>query len=258
MAEGMHKQRNGRAYDRVFMRSFRRLKRQGVTDDDSGQIAREVARRSEERARAPVFRTDQEFAGLAGNVCEKLAGGMSYYELFSDAPYLAGGRVDRIVSLAARTAPAVERSLVGAAKRAIALERLTGGVAVLVFALALGTLGLWYAIVVGIVVSAATEIYVQVLMSRSLRKAIATYRIPAVIFAAATIALIFLAYQWYDGVTEYPYLMAVVAAVTVVTVAFLVPGAVLARLVAIHESRWKRDLERALLEEKGYGGNRLD
>jgi len=253
MADGMDRRQRDRAYERELERSYRRLKKQGATDDDADEIAREVANRSAERAKAPVFHTDQEFAGVANDICEKLAGGMSYYELFGDTPYLVGGRIDRVVSLATRTDPPVEMPLARAAKRATALERLSGGVAVLLFALALGTLGLWYAVLVGMVVSVAAEIYVQALMPRTLRKAAATYHVPAAVLAAAAIALIFLAYRWYGGVTEYPYLMAVVAAVTVVTIAFLIPGVVLGRLVVAHEARWRRDLERPLREQKGHG-----
>jgi hypothetical protein len=257
MAERTDK-RYDRAHQRVFMRSFKRLKRLGAADDDAGQIAREVVDRATLRAKAPVFRTDEEFAELTTAICAKLSNGMSYYELFVDMPFLATGRVDRIVAVATRTKPPVEAALAAAAKRATLLEKFSGAVAILLFSLALGTIGLWYAIAVGVVVCVATEIYVQALMPASLRKTVATFRIPAVVFAVATVALILLAYRWYDGITEHPYLLAVVAAVAVVTIAFLVPGLVLARLLSRREGRWRRDLEQTLLEERGRAGDRRE
>ncbi|MBN1628454.1 MAG: hypothetical protein JW990_01700 [Thermoleophilia bacterium] len=235
------------------------MKRLGATDEEADQIAREVAEASTRRTKAPVFRTDEEFAGLVTTICTALSGGASYYELFRDLPFLATGRIDRIVALASRTKPPVEPALAKGAKRAAALQKTSGAVAILLFALALGTIGLWYAIAVGVVVCVATETYLQVFMPASQRKIAATFLIPVVVFAAAIVAFVLLAHRWYEGISAHPYLMAVVAAVAVVTIAFLIPSVVLRRLVARREARWRRDLERTLLEERarpGGGGER--
>lgn len=252
MVETTDKQHRDRAYQKAFTKSYKRLKRQGATDDDAGTIAREVTDRSMSRVKAPVFRTDEEFADLVTKICTSLSVGMSYYELFGEMPYLATGRIDRVVAAASRTDPPVDAALARAAKRATALERISGAVAILLFSLALDTLGLWYAIVIGVAVCVATEIYMQVLMPASLRKNAANIHVPAVVFLVATVALILLTYRWYDGITEYRYLLAFAAAVAVVVIVFLVPGVVLARLVSRREARWKRELEKMLLAERGY------
>lgn len=256
MVESTDRGRRDRAYQKLFMRSFKRLKRRGATDDEAGAVAREVADKSTARMKAPVFRTDEEFSELVTTICSKLGAGMSYYELFGALPYLARGRVDRIVAVATQTKPPVETALARAAKRATGMERLSGGIAVLLFSLALGTLGLWYAMAVGAVVCIGSELYEQVWMPRSLRRRAAMVRIPAVVFAAATVALIFLAYRWYDGVEAHPYLLACAAAVAVVAIAFVIPGLVLARLVSRHESAWRKELERTLLEKRGSDAGR--
>jgi small-conductance mechanosensitive channel len=77
-----------------------------------------------------------------------------------------------------------------------------------------------------------------------------------VIFSGATIALILLAYRWYQGVTSHRYLLAFVAAVAVVAIVFLIPGLTLAQLVSRRERRWRRDLEQTLLEKRSEGGTR--
>ena len=255
MVESPEKHRHDRVYQRLVKHSFKRLKKRGATDDEAGDIARRVAEQSLARVKPPPLRTDEEFASLVAKICTKLGDGMSYYELFGDMPFLATGRVDRIVAVALRTTPPVELSLARAAKRATALERSSSGVALLLFSLALSTIGLWYAIALGLVVCIATEIYVQTLMPASLRKKTAALRAPTVVFAMAVVSLVLLAYRWYAEVTAYPYLLAFAAALAVVVIVFLVPGVVLARLVARRERRWRRRLERSLLDENGYKGS---
>ncbi|OFW58640.1 MAG: hypothetical protein A2133_07915 [Actinobacteria bacterium RBG_16_64_13] len=253
MVEGPDKRRRDRAYQSVFMKSYKRLKKRGADDEDAGAVAREVADRSTGRMKAPVFHTDEEFAALVGKVCAKLAEGQSYYELIGELPFLATGRTDRVVAVALRTRPPVEPRTARLAKRATALERMSGGVAVLLMSLALGMLGLWYAIGVGVVVCVATEVYIQAWMPRSLRLSTANYRVPAVVFAAATVALVFQAYRWYQGVLDHMYLYGFVAAVAVVLVGFIIPGLTLAQLVSRRERRWRRDLEQALLDKRQRG-----
>jgi hypothetical protein len=249
MVESMEKRRRDRSYQGVYLKSYKRLKKRGASDQDAGSIAREVADKAAGRMKAPVFRTDEEFADLVGRVCAKLAEGKSYYQLIGDMPFLATGRIDRVVAVALRTKPPVDAVTARAAKRAAGLERLSGGVAILLFALALGTIGLWYAIGVGVVVCVATEIYVQVGMTSSVRTFTANIRLPAVVFVVATLALISLAYRWYQGAEAHPYLFGSVAAVAVVVIAFLIPGLTLAQLVSRREWRWRRELEHALLEK---------
>lgn len=249
MPDGLDTQRSDRAYQRVFMKSFKRLKRRGATDDQAGTIAREVAEKSVARTKPPAFRTDEEFSSLVLAICTRLSDGMSYYELFRDMPFLATGRVDRIVAIATRTTPPVEMSLARAAKKATALERVSGWVSTLLFALALGTIGLWYAMALGVVVCIASEIYVQTLMPRSVRKKAAAFHMPAATFAIAVITLAVLAYRWYEEIDDYRYLLAFAAALAVVVIAFVVPGVVLVRLVARRERRWRLELERSLWEE---------
>jgi hypothetical protein len=256
MVDSTHKRRPDRACEALYVKSLKRLKKRGASDDDADQIAGEVAEKSAARMKAPVFHTDEEFADLVSKVCTKLGAGMSYYELFGDIPFLASGRIDRVVAVALRTKPPIDMKLARSAKRATGLGGLPGGVAILLFALALGTIGLWYAIAVGAVVCVATEIYVQAWMPASLRRSVAVLRVPAVVSVAAAIALAYLAYRWYEGVEAHPYLLASVAAVAVVAIAFLVPGITLAQLVSRRERKWRRDLERILLKEKGYGADR--
>ena len=167
MVESMDRRRRDRAYQAVYLKSFKRSEEAGARATTTpAAIAREVADKAAGRMKAPVFRTDEEFADLVGKICTKLGEGQSYYELFGDIPFLATGRIDRMVAVArARSRPSTLR-LARAAKRATGLERLSGGVAILLFALALGTIGLWYAIAVGVVVCVASEIYVQVVMTR--------------------------------------------------------------------------------------------
>ena len=102
------KARYERAYQRLFHQSFKRLVKLGLDKEAAGQIARQVAEASIEKAKAPVLGSEREFACAVGQVCTRLRDGKSYYDLIGEMPYLATTRIDRIVAAGAQTQPPVD------------------------------------------------------------------------------------------------------------------------------------------------------
>lgn len=242
------KARYERTYQRLFHQSFKRLTKLGVDKEAAGQIARQVAEGSIERAKAPVLGSEREFACAVGQVCTRLGDGKSYYDLIGEMPYLAATRIDRIVAAGAQTQPPVDEGTLRAAKRATRLERLSGGVALLLAGVALGAFGLWYAIAAGLVIAVATEVYVQTGMSGRLRRSAARIRLPLVLTVAAAAVLLYFGYRWVDEADPHTALV-LLGAVCVFLIAFVVPGLTLARLVARRERIRRKELENRLMQE---------
>ena len=248
MVTASEKARQNRAYQRLFHESYKRLKRRGLDEQRAGTIAREVAERSLKRLETPDYHTEMEFSEAVGRVCGRLSEGLSSYALIAEMPYLATARIDRVVGVATRTNPPVDLHIALAAKRAIRLDKLSGSLALLFTGLALGTLGLWYAIGVGFVLSILGEIYFQALMPPVVRKTIADMRVPAVINAAAAAAIVYFLYRWI--VDSYPRaLLIVVAIAAFMLILFVLPAATLACLVRRRERTRRKDLERKLSAE---------
>lgn len=191
--------RRNRAYQRLFDRSFKRLKRRGLSDHEAGRIAREVAEESLERVAVPDFRSEHEFAEAVERICMGLGDGKSYYVLIGEMPYLATSRIDRVVAAAGRTDPPVERSIVRAAKEAARLERLSGAAALLFMGVVLGILGLWSAIAAGIAMAVIVEVFVQTMMPQTIRRSAARMHLPMAVNLAAAAALVYFGYRWIDG-----------------------------------------------------------
>jgi hypothetical protein len=248
MVTPREKARQKKAYQQLFNESFKRLKRGGVSADQAGPIARDVAERSLKRLETPDYRTEQEFADAVNLVCSKLSEGLSYYALIAQMPYLATARVDRIVGVARRTDPPVDPRTAAAARRAIRVEKLSGSIALLFAGLALGTLGLWYAIGVGFIIAILGEIYAQAYLPATARKTIADMWAPPVVIAAGVVVAFYLGYRWFLD-THPRNLLILLAVLALLVIAFVVPGLTLARLVELRERKLRKELEDHLLAQ---------
>jgi hypothetical protein len=237
-----------RAYQSLLYQSFKRLKKQGLSEHAAGQIARRVAEETLDRAKAPVFRTELEYSDAIGAICRKLGEGLSHYALIGEMPYLAMGRLDRVTAVAKRVKPPVDAAIVHEAKKGARMERLSAGLALFFVGLALGTLGLWYAIAVGVVVAIGVEIYAQKQMPAALRRSAANLQVPLMVNVVAAASLIYFGYRWITDVKPRTPII-VLAAAALFVIAFVVPGLTLARLVNRRDARGRRDLEQKLLEE---------
>jgi Flp pilus assembly protein TadB len=248
MESSREKAQRERAYQRLFQQSFKRLEKQGQSEHAAGQIARQVAEESLERAKAPVFRTEQEYSDAISRICRRLGEGTSHYALIGEMPYLATGRLDRVTSIAKRVQPPVDAGIVREAKKVVRMERLSAGLALFFMGLALGTLGLWYAIAVGAVVAIGAEIYAQKQMPASLRRSAADLQVPLLVNVAAAASLAYFGYRWItDDGPRTPYVF--IAAVALFVIAFVIPGLTLARLVSGREKSRRKALEQKLPEE---------
>ncbi len=235
-----------RVYQRLFQESFRRLKRQGLEEQAAGALARRVAEEALERVKTPVFATDQEYSEAIGRICRKLSEGMSHYSLTGEMPYLIGGRLDRVTAIAKQVLPPIDGTLIEKARKVSRMERVPAGSALFFMGLALETVGLWYALAVGVVVAVVTEVYSQMQMPVSMRRSAGRLRVPLVLSLAAAGSLIYFGYRWVVG--DAPRnLYVIIAAVAVLLIAFVIPGVTLARLVNSRERRWRKELERELL-----------
>jgi len=237
-----------RLYQVLYEKSFRRLKKRGLGDCDATRIASEVAKQATERTKAPDFKSDKDFAGVVSSVCKGLSEGKSYYDLIGDRPYLATGRIDRLVATAGHVRPQVPPELALAARRATGLERLSGGLAVMFAAAAFAALGIWYALAVGVVVSAGGEVYVQIGMPASARKTFGRFRLSRWLGYVALVALIYVGYDWLKD-SNYRFLLGSALAVFALIIAFMIPGLTLAVLVGRRERRWREALEKKLVKE---------
>jgi hypothetical protein len=253
MDSSQKKAQQERVYGRLFHESFKRLKKRGLREHAAGQIARRVAEETLERVKAPVFRTDQEYSDAIGAICRRLGSGMSHYALTGEMPYLIGGRLDRVAAIAKRVEPPIEAGAIQEAKKMGRVERLSAGVALFFTGLALGTLGLWYAIAVGIVVAAGAEIYFQTQMPVSLRRSAGRRQVPLLVNLAAAASLVYFGYRWIEGDRPRGWFV-LIAAVALFVIAFVIPGLTLARLVNVREKKWRKALEEKLLQEAADQG----
>lgn len=238
-----------RPQEPLYVDSYKRLTRRGLTADAAARIAAEVARRTAERAKTPDFGSDQELASTVYSVCKGLSEGKSYYHLSGDRPYLVNGRIDRLVAVAGHVRPEVPAELVLAARKATALERLAGGLAVLFTAVALAALGIWPALGIGVAVSAGAELYVQTGMSPAARRTAARYRVPRWLGIIAVVLLVWAGYSWLRE-SGYPAVTGCGLALFAMFVASVVPGFTFALLVGLRERRWRSTLEKQLMDKE--------
>ena len=220
-----------------------------MSDDAAALIAGEVARRAAERTKAPDFGSQEDLAATVYSVCKSLSEGKSYYDLIAERPYLVTGRIDRLVAAARRVRPEVPIDIAQAAKRAAALERLSGGLAVLFTAVALAAVGIWYALAVGVFVSVGGELYVQAGMPAPFRRLFAKYHVPRWLGVVALVLLAWVGYSWL-GESSYAVAKGSALALFVLLVIAVVPGFTLALLVGIGERKWRAALERELAESE--------
>jgi hypothetical protein len=247
MADAANTTSSERLYLALYRKSIKRLKRQGLSDDDADRVARVVATRAVERVKAPNLKSDKDFAAVVSYVCVELSKGRSFYGLIGERPYLATGRIDRLVATSSYAKPPVPAATAVAAKKAAKLERFSGSVAVLFMATALFTLGPLPALAVGMVVAAGAEIYVQMGMPVSVRLSVARVRLPQLLGVVALLALGYLGYEWLRD-REHLYIYGAGIAVAAVLVGLVVPGFTLALLVGLRERGWRRGLEKRLVE----------
>jgi hypothetical protein len=248
MPTASEKARREKAYLRLFHESFSRMRKRGLSEYQAGRIAKEVAERSLQRVQTPEYHNQQQFSQAVGRVCTRLSEGASYYALIGEMPYLATARIDRVVAVADRTDPPVDPEIAAAAKRSTRVERLSAGTAVLFAGLALGTLGLWWAMGIGAVIAVLAEIYIQVSLPPKARRAVADVRGPLLVNVAAAGVLVYFGYRWITDDGPRPAFI-VVAALALVVIAFILPGVTIARLVSARERRHRKALEQKLLDQ---------
>jgi hypothetical protein len=247
MSAATDKARRERAYLRLFHESFTRLRKRGLSEYRAGRIAKEVAERSLQRLETPEYESQQQFAQVVGRVCSRLSEGVSYYTLIGEMPYLATARIDRVVAIANRTDPPVEPEIAAAAKRSTRVERLSAVTALLFMGLALGALGVWWAIGIGAVVAVAGEFYIQVSLPPRVRRAVADVRAPLLVSVAAAAVLIYFGYHWITEDDPRPVFVLIAAFAAIVS-AFVLPGVTIARLVSVRERKFRRALEQKLID----------
>jgi hypothetical protein len=102
------------------------------------------------------------------------------------------------------------------------------------------------------VVAAAAEIYLQRGMPVSIRVAVAQTRLPRYFSVAALLGLGYSGYDWLHD-REHLYIFGAGIAVAAVLVGLVVPSSTLAALVGRRERKWRRGLERRLVESLREG-----
>lgn len=247
MAHEVHGSPTERLHQALFEKSFKRARRQGLTADEAEQVAQVVAERATARSKAPDLKSDKQFATVVVFVCRELIKGRSFYDLIGERPYLATGRIDRLVATASYVKPPVPSEAALQARRVTRLERLSGSVAVIFMAAALATLGPWAALGVGVAVAVAAEIYVQILMPPPFRLWAAQARLPHVLGLVAVGAIGYLGYEWLEE-RAHAYIYGAGLLIAALLVAFVIPGLTLAVLVGRRERRWRRGLEKRLVK----------
>jgi hypothetical protein len=230
----------------LYDSSYKRLKRRGLSADIAARIATEVGRRVAERTKAPDFGSQELLAGTVYSICRGLSDGRSYYDLIGERPYLVTGRIDRLVAAAGRVRPAVPADVAAAARKATALERLSGALAVLFTAVALAAVGVWYALVVGVFVSVGSEWYVQTGMPPAARRMVARYHLARWLGLLAAVVLAWAGYSWLGDSAGYQLIKGCGLAMFVLVVIAVVPGLTLALLVGARERKWRAALENEL------------
>jgi hypothetical protein len=235
-----------KAFQRLFNESFKRMTKRGLSEYRAGQIAREVAEESLKRTENPTYQNQEQLSRAVSRVCARLGEGASYYALIGEMPHLASARIDRVAGMAKRTDPPVDSHIAAAARRATRVERLSAAIALLFTGLALGTLGLWWAMGVGAAVAVLGEVYVQSMMPPTVRRAVANLQVPILVNVAAAAVLAYFAYRWIDG-TAPRTLLIFVAAVALFMIAFIVPGITVAAMVGRRERKHRKALEEKLL-----------
>jgi hypothetical protein len=236
----------------LYERSYRRLKKRGLLDAEAGRIANEVARRAVERTQVPDFKSDQEFTDVVHLLCKDLSEGKSYYDLIGVRPYLATGRIDRLVAAAPHLRPAIPAGLALAASKAVGLQRLAGGLAVMFTALALAALGIWYALPLGVFVSVGSELYLQLDMPRKIRRSLARLRLSRWIGVASLVGFLYAGQAWTRSL-DHSVLLGFGIVLFAVLVGFVVPSLTLAVLVGLRERRWRQSLEDELARAEPDG-----
>ena len=241
----------------LYEDSLKRLRKRGLSEDKARVVADKVAERAAERTKVPEFDSQAELGRAVHHVCGSLSEGKSYYDVIGELPYLATGRIDRLVAAAPRVSPEVPAEMALAAKRATMLERLSGSTAVLFTGVALASLNVWYALAIGVFVSAGTELYVQVGMPKKARQIAARYRLTLLLGAAALVTLVSTAYSWLGG-QEYAVWKGLGLGLFAMLVVAVIPGLTLAVLVGVRERRWRFALERELAAAESDGRSEDD
>jgi hypothetical protein len=221
-----------------------------LSADEAARIAGEVAARVAARTKAPDFGSQDELAGTVYSVCRALSEGKSYYDLIGERPYLVTGRIDRLVAAAGRVRPEVPADVASGARRATAMERLSGALAVLFTAVALAAVGIWYALAVGVFVSAGSELYVQTGMPPSVRRLLSRYHLPRWLGLVAAVLIFWAAYSWLGDSTSHSLLKGCGLGLFLFLVIAVVPGLALATLVGARERRWRAALEKELVSKE--------
>lgn len=249
MSDPIRRPRRQRLEEALYQDSLKRLKKRGIDDEHATRVAKEVAKQAAERTKAPEFDSEQELASTVYAVCRSLSDGKSYYDLIGERPYLVTGRIDRLVAAAARVRPEVPAEVASAANKATKLERLSGGLSVLFTGIALMAVGIWYALAVGLIVSAGSELYVQTWMPKKARQMAARYHLTRWFGGAGLVVLLLSAYSWLDD-GGYVVWKSIGLALFTFVVAAVIPGLTLAVLVGVRERRWRSSLERELTEQQ--------
>lgn len=239
--------RRERLFDTVFVKTHGRLKKRGLCEDDAAMIAAEVAAEAVERSKIPIFDTEAHYAHFVASVCGGLAEGRSYYELVGEMPFLTASVVDKVAVVGIETC--AERRVGRDIRNAMRLEKLSAVVAILLMAVTLGTVGIWYAIAVSFVVCFALEVYVQTRMTATARRLIAKMRLVTLFGFLALVALVYFGYLWIRDI-ENPVILGIIGLVAILMTIFVIPGVTMGWLLGRRDRRWRKGLEESLIRQR--------